>query len=171
MRRLWVESIKHFPAEIQESLILEQPHTRISGAVPRTLDLNFLSHPGSMLDLGFENLGLSVDKFKSLCRAFVGSGVIIPAENPSLLWKLRVQRPLGTVFEPVEFVDDEEFLPPNWVEGVLMVVDDKVGFAGSRVRPDQLGPIDWAEYVTHNTKWGSGWLLKTLAGIAPAVVD
>lgn len=164
LNKLWLESIGHLPSDIQESLILEQPHTRFVEPIPRTLNLDWLCTKGSVTDLGFENLGLSPEAYRSLGRAFAGPGVAIPNTD----WKIRVSRPMDTVVEPVE--GGELALPSNWVEGVLTIADDnRVLFIGKRVRPDQVGEVDWDGYSIHATEWGLGWILKNLDGVPPVV--
>lgn len=132
---LWVESIAHFPAEIQESLLAEQPHTRVWGWVPP--ELSVLGGPSFLTDLGFENLGLSPVEFRALTRAFSGVGVRVPGTP----WRLRNVRPFHTVVEPSDGSEEVE-LPSYWLDGVLVIgPDDKPVFSGSRVRPDQLGLV------------------------------
>ncbi len=91
LTRLWIEEISHLDRAVQESLLAEQPHTRIVGVAPREFD--FLVGPDVFVDLGFENHGLGRERLHELLRAFSGSGCLVPAAM-SPYWRLRNARPL-----------------------------------------------------------------------------
>ena len=152
LNKLWVESIKHFDPEIQDMLLTEQPHTRLPGHLPT--ELKVLGGPDCMTDLGFENLGLSKPELKEVYLAFSSAGVIIPGSS----WRLRNERPLHTVVEPVDPAVNTVTLPLHWLEAVLVYgPDDVLRFVGRRVRADQLGPwVPSAKYYETN----QGWVLK-----------
>lgn len=137
LRQLYTESIKDMPEAIQEALVNEAPHTRFEKSTIPT-SLKFLS--GAFVDLGFENLGLSVSDFSRIMRAFSGHGVRLPSPNAQL--RIRHSRQGLAV---VELADgsEEVSLPSHWAEGVLSIdVDDELLWVGKRVRREQL-PENW----------------------------
>lgn len=153
LNKLWTEEIRHLPKDVQESLLTEQPHTRFHGAAPKEFD--FLLGPNVFVDLGFENYGLGKEKLFEYLRAFSGTGCLVPTAS-SPYWKLRNSRPLHSMIEPAD--GDEVALPPYWTECVLIVdSDDRIRWIGNRVRPDQLGDIDWAAFNQTTRFGGNGW--------------
>lgn len=115
---------------INEYLIREAPHVRfLRSSVPDSLA--FLR--GELVDLGFENLGLDVDRFSSVASAFIGDGVGIPGTG----LKMRKDSRGVAVVVPDDGVS--VFLPENWREGVWVLgSDDKPSYVGSLVRDDQV---------------------------------
>lgn len=144
--RIYLESIAHLPEHTREFLVREAPHTRIK-EVPEP-SLNFLQ---GIVDLGFENLGLNQADRNALGKAFCGNGVRIPGTT----YKLRYHGYLNyTLVEPAS--GDELQLPTNWRQSVLVMDnDDQLNWIGKRVRPDQIGNVDFTLY----RDVGDGWEL------------
>lgn len=133
MKLRYIDTVKHLPPAILESVIHEAPHTLITGDIPEPL--KFLD--GNFIDLGFENLGLPREEAAAIYKGFLGSGVGIPGTG----YKLRYTKIGVTMIEPID--GDEAMLPDHWAEAVLVL--DSNGsplYAGKRVRPDQLGIED-----------------------------
>lgn len=138
LNKLYSEEIIHLPYAVMERVIREAPHTSISKPLPDELQLL----NGSIIDLGFENLGLTLDELHSLERQFISGGVCIPDTK----WKLRYARSLTTVVELAEAADTY-FLPSYWVEGVLVMgYDDRFTWIGKRVRDDQIIGVSLSDY-------------------------
>lgn len=142
LSRIYLEDIKHFSQPIQERLIREAPHTRISGPVPD--ELSFLAGPGLFVDLGFEDLGLKAtgeDVF--IYRAFSGTGIVIPGTT----WRLRYTRAPFTVVEPLDGTETAT-LPIYWLETVLVLgPNDQVTWLGKRVNEKRRSGFDLTGYV------------------------
>lgn len=138
LNEMYLQKIAHLDQVIQEQIIREAPHTTIQSHIP--IELEFLE--GQFVDLGFENMDLPEDQKQAIYRSFVGPGVAIPGTK----WKLRYLRTGQTFVEPI---GDEQILtlPDNWKQCVL-VLDSTGGWAwiGKRVRPDQIGEVDWDRY-------------------------
>lgn len=128
--RTYLQSIKTYPEVVQEALIREAPHT-IFGNTPGSLEVL----GKGIVDLGFENLGLSEDRFKEIMLGFSGKGVIIPGTD----LKMRAGSSFQGTIEP-RGRDDLPVLPENWLDAVLVIDPDsgEVLYAGSLVRKDQL---------------------------------
>jgi hypothetical protein len=136
-KRIYLESIAHLPEHDRDFLIREAPHTRIKEVPdPR---LGFLC---GLVDLNFENLRLSHADKNALGRAFCGNGVRIPGT----VYKLRYHGyMMYTVVEPAE--GDEPELPADWRRVVyVMNNQDVFTWIGKRVRPEQVGNIDFSLY-------------------------
>ncbi len=147
--RIYLESVAHLPGHSREFLIREAPHTRVK-EVPDA-SLKFLL--GAIVDLGFENLGLSQADQATLGTAFCGNGVRIPGTA----YKLRYHGYAGyTLVEPAK--GDEPKLPTDWRQVVLVWADDpdRLTWIGKKVRPDQIGNIDFSLY----RDVGDGWELS-----------
>ena len=146
MAKTYLESIGHFSEGMREELIKWSTRTRFP-QVPG--ELSFL-RPG-MVDLGFENLGLSEADHKALLLALCGDGVAVPGTP----YKLRFTgMAMSTVVEPA--TGTEPPLPAHWKQG-LYVVDPqgRLTWIGKRVRPDQVGEVDLGLYRDA----GDGWEL------------
>lgn len=130
------DSIAHLPELIQECLIMEQPHTSFRSDVPP--EFEFLK--GGFVDLGFENLDVSISNLNIIKREFSGRGVRIPGTA----YKMRATPSLNSVIEPVAPEDETEgiaTLPDDWKEALYVVtLDNEFTYVGSKVRPDQLPP-------------------------------
>lgn len=149
LSRIYLEDIKHFSQPIQERLIREAPHTRISGPVP--LVLSFLAGPGSIVDLGFEDLGLKkTGEDIPIYNAFSGIGVAIPGTT----WRLRHERALFTVIEPIDGTETA-VLPAYWQEAVLVLgPNSQATWVGKRVNDTRRAGFDLTNYIDV----GSGWI-------------
>jgi len=121
----------------KDRMVDEMPHTYFLGYLPVTLA--FLH--GRFVDLGFENLGLSLADHRKIMLAFGGMGVCIP--DTSL--RMRFVYPHAEI----ESTDGSETatLPSWWQEGVLVIDDQGVPtWVGKRVRPDQTAGFDLQGY-------------------------
>ena len=146
MAKTYLESIGHFSELVREGLITWSTRTRFP-QVPG--ELSFL-RPG-MVDLGFENLGLSEADHKALLLALCGDGVAVPGTQDKLRY---TGMATSTVVEPA--TGTEPPLPAHWKQG-LYVVDPqgRLTWIGKRVRPDQVGEVDLGLYRDA----GDGWEL------------
>jgi hypothetical protein len=151
MRKTYLESIQHFPKDVQEWLITERPHS--ATGLMNVPDPRFQFMVGRGVDFGFENLGLSGEELAKLEKAFVAMGVGIP-ESP---YKLRyASNPDGPVIELGS--GDDVMLPVHWMQGMYLV-DPRTNvytWIGKRVRPEQVGNIDFSLY----RDTGDGWELR-----------
>lgn len=135
LSQIHLENIEHLSPVIQEAIIKEAPHTRMTGPIPA--ELQFLADPIAMIDFGFENLSVTGDEKKTLGRAFLGMGVHVPGTQ----LRLRNIRPFVTVVEPI--TGEEPTLPIHWKRVVYVVKPgDYFTWIGKDVRPDQTGPVD-----------------------------
>ncbi len=144
------DSINYMPPYIRECLIREAPHTRLHKSTQLPKSLEFLR--GTFLDLGFENLGLSPDDFRSIMLAYVGDGVLIPGSEFIMRYTQS-----GTVLETMNPDHKYVTLPENWSQGVLVWMNDEPGWIGKRVRPEQYGNVDLGSYIESS----DGYLLRT----------
>lgn len=89
-----------------------------------------------LVDLGFENMGVSETLHKVLTREFYNNGVIVP--NTS--YKMRGVDLIHAVFEPCEPNEDLPELPEDWVDNIYVfdIINDKFVYVGKNVRNDQL---------------------------------
>jgi hypothetical protein len=138
--KTWLEAVNNQEHDqwTKDKLIQEAPHTRFGGSLPP--ELSFLS--GSFVDLGFENLGLSAEKQRTLYLAFSGTGLSVPGTH----LKLRHPAPGQS---GVEVADGSEiaFLPKNWKQAVfVMNNDDQFTWIGKLVRQEQVGDFDKSKY-------------------------
>jgi hypothetical protein len=127
--KTWLDSVERLDVGYRQSLLCEAAaHT--SFQVPLPAELSFLA--GRFVDLGFENLGLGIQKYNDFLRAFSGTGIAVPNST----WRLRFAYPYAVV-EPADG-SEQETLPAWWKEAVL-VTDDRFipTWIGKRVRPDQ----------------------------------
>lgn len=128
----YFESLVSIHPEIAQELISESPHTRFLDVPP---EFEFIQN--SIVDFGFENLRLDESLYKKLMLGFSHKGVKIPGTQ----YKIRATNGLRSVIEPLDQSDAKlPELPENWKEAiyVLSLDTDKVRYAGSLVRKDQL---------------------------------
>jgi hypothetical protein len=88
------------------------------------------------VDLGFENLGLSLQQQQALIAAFQGDGVGVPGTT----YKLRkLPNQTLAVVEPA--TGQEPVLPDDWKQGVYTLHGNVFTYVGKKVRRnDQLPP-------------------------------
>ena len=133
LNKLYLESIRHFDPEIVEWLIREAPHiTPVRGEAPP--ELHFLQRPGTVIDLGIENLPISKEDKKLLRLGFVTNGIGIPGTGMRF-------RYLTTGFTAVEpAAGNEPMLPSFWRKAVLVIDTntDRPVWVGDLVRDDQV---------------------------------
>lgn len=144
----YLESIQDLPDHSREFLLRESPHTRIKEVPDQRL--SFLV--GDIVDLGFENLGLSQAEQNELLQHFAGEGLRIPGTP----YRLRYHGLFNyTVVELAQ--GNEPELPPHWSQAVLVMNNQDVfTWIGKRVRPPQLGTVvDFNKY----RDVGDGWEL------------
>jgi hypothetical protein len=146
LNKLYLESIDKQPKHIREELLREAPHTGFSGTVPPELE----RLQARMVDLGFEDMGLSEESQSNLRRAFCGSGLRVP-NTP---YKLRCIGGPESVIEKSE--NREILLPEDWWTFVTTYDNDfHLIWIGDKVREDRRGKAD-LERDYH--KVSDGWL-------------
>jgi hypothetical protein len=138
LQQLYSESIKNLAPSIIEGVLRESPHTRIVKPIPPELSLL----NGTIVDLGFENLGLSSEIESAIRRHFIADGVRIP----NTVWKLRYLKTATTVVE--QSTGNEFALPEHWMRAVLVLGEgDDYKWIGSDVRPEQIVGTSLDDYV------------------------
>ena len=121
---------------MSESVLSEAPHTHFVGGFPPGFE--FLK--GAFVDLGFENLGREL--YVALSKAILGHGVKVP----NTTYRIRTAQGGQTLVEPADGTETAS-LPLDWKQAVYVVGnDDQYTFIGNKVRPDQVGTIDKADY-------------------------
>lgn len=144
-KKTFLESISGFPNEVQQHLLSEIPATHFL-----ELPSQFKFLQGAYVDLGFENLGLNKDDYTAICRAFGHHGVGIPNTN------YKLQFVIGAGYSAILPADGTELsLPDYWREAIFVVQGNQFTWIGKRVRPDQIGTIDYEKY----RDVGEGWEL------------
>lgn len=150
--KTWLEGVEHrfsHEPDTMKMMIQEAPHTRFTGMVPPALA--FLK--GEYVDLGFENLDVPQAEKSAVYKAFSGPGVRVPGTN----FRLRTAGPFeGSV---VEAADGSEpaTLPDHWKQAVAVLAHGNTfSFIGKRVRPEQVGSPDMAQYKDD----GDGFVLN-----------
>jgi hypothetical protein len=149
MATTYLESIRHFDKETQEWLIKEAPHS--AAGLRSTADPRFAFMVGRGIDFGFENLGLSNEERAKLEKAYVTTGVGIPGTPNRLRYGVN---PEGAVIE--QGSGEDVMLPAHWMQGMYVLDRDVFVWIGKRVRPDQVGQVDFSLY--HDE--GDGYRLK-----------
>jgi hypothetical protein len=143
-QRTLLESIQHMPVEIQQVILQEAPHTHFFNAANKS-GLEILD--ATIVDLGFEDLGLQPERYQAIMQAYAGAGVRVPQTS----WKIRATPRFGVV-EPSN--GTEVSLPDNWQESVVSLgTGDRVLWIGRRVRPDRTPDVD--QYKMRETP--EGW--------------
>jgi len=138
LSKLYTETIEHLPRHIQENLIKEAPHTRLHPNTKVPKELQFIK--STHIDLGFENLGLTIPNYKLLLGGFSKDGLKIPGTKH----RIRQTDQQGvTVIEPATGMETP--LPNNWKQAVLTYNYDTDTYLwiGKRVRPEQYGGKDY----------------------------
>lgn len=129
-------------------VLTEAPHTSFSR---KTLppELAFLG--GSMVDLGFEDLGLDETTFEQINLHFASVGVRVPGTN----YKLRWQGGIRSTVEPLTAEDaDLPVLPEYWEEAVLVLGEgDNLLWVGKRVREKRLEGFTYDGFVDFGPAW------------------
>ncbi|MBV9125496.1 MAG: hypothetical protein JO112_19280 [Planctomycetes bacterium] len=88
------------------------------------------------VDLGFENLGLTLQQQQTLITAFQGKGVAVPGTTHKL--RKLPNRTLAIV-EPA--TGQEPVLPADWKQGLYTLTGNTFTYVGKKVRRnDQLPP-------------------------------
>jgi hypothetical protein len=136
--KTWLEAIEKLEPYSAESVIREAPHTHFVGDLPPGFE--FLR--GAYIDLGYENLGTPPAEVDALNKALLGTGLAVAGTQ----FRIRTEKGGHTIVEPA---DGSEIacLPPDWKQAVYVIDNnDKYAWIGKKVRPDQVGNIDYNLY-------------------------
>lgn len=135
---IYAETVEHLPNT--SFLINEMPHVSIKEAPP---ELDFLC--------GFVDFGLENSEYKlsvpNIAKAIYGNGVAIPNET----YKIRLHS-MFLILEPS--TGEEPLFPEDWKQCLcVMNNDSQFTYIGKKVRPDQIGNIDYSQYEDIGDAW------------------
>ena len=134
LNKLHCESVAHFSEQTQRMLLTENPRGFLEKPVPA--ELAFLQ--GDLLDLCFENMGLSDSEQWSLYKSLDKTGILIPNT------KYRVRLTPSSMLA-IELADGAETttLPVDWKQAIYVLnATGEYVWIGKRVRKDQTGTFD-----------------------------
>lgn len=143
--KLYTESITHFSKKTQVLLLREDPRALVEKPVPT--ELSFLD--GDLLDMCFENLGITAHEQWLLHKAIKGTGIRIP--NTDYRLRLNVNDRLAV--EPVDGTETA-ILPEHWKQAIYVAnVDNTFTWVGSKVRTNQASLEARAKMIETTDGW------------------
>ena len=136
--KTWLEAIEKLPPHSAENVIREAPRTHFVGDLPPGFE--FLKR--AFIDLGYENLGLPPAEVDALNKALLGTGLAVGGTQ----FRFRTEKGFHTIIEPIDGTELAS-LPPDWKQAVYVLDNnDNYAWIGKKVRPDQVGNINYNLY-------------------------